>query len=186
MWISKLCKYANPQDCGLSQAGRYVEQHGATQALSCEARQVHRSVKTHGPVASCASTVCGSMQVHEKGASQIFACSGTTQNCIECGDTQTHTLPTLGTSETFKLGCQFRWTNVVLLSFECPSKTTGGFAGHLTQLSCTPLQPCLLHPVQHRRIAQLPLFLDLMHCCNTLCFSSFAFCVKPRVPWKSV
>ncbi len=97
MWISKLCKYANPQDCGLSQAGRYVEQHGATQALSCEARQVHRSVKTHGPVASCASTVCGSMQVHEKGASQIFACSGTTQNCIECGDTQTHTLPTLGT-----------------------------------------------------------------------------------------
>ena len=98
MWIPKLCKYANPQDCGLSQAGRYVEQHGASQALSCEAIQMHRSVEAHGPVASCASTVCGSMQVHEKGAPQIFACSGITQNCIECGDSQTHTLPTLGTT----------------------------------------------------------------------------------------
>ena len=41
------------------------------------------------------------MQVHEKGASQIFACSGITQNCIECGDTQTYTLPTLGTSRVW-------------------------------------------------------------------------------------
>ena len=48
--------------------------------------------------ASCALTECGSMQVHDKGASQTFACNGITQNCTECGHTQTHTLPTLGTA----------------------------------------------------------------------------------------
>ncbi len=52
-------------------------------------------------------------------------------------------------SESFKLGCQFHWTNIVLLSLECPPKPTGVFAGHLTQLSCTPVQPRLLHPVSH-------------------------------------
>ena len=55
--------------------------------------------------------------------------------------------------------------DVMLLRLECPPKSTGVFAGHLTQVSCMLLQPYLptwCPSAQREIIAQVLAFLELM------------------------